>query len=79
MEDKSLSEIVKETENQPTTSCNHNFKFLETIKHKYAEDYYYGCWHYKFLRIDKYYCTKCLEQKEIKKSSCDCSSVPEWY
>ena len=53
--------------------CEHKFVHLETIRKDYYDS---GCTH--FLRIDRFYCEKCLEEKEVKKESW-CRNTPEWY
>ena len=54
-------------------NCDHKFVHLETIrKDKYDRD----CTDY--LRIDRFYCEKCLEQKEIRKEELR-RERPEWY
>jgi hypothetical protein len=54
-------------------NCEHKFVHLETIKKdKYDRD----C--VSYLRIDRFYCEKCLEQKEIRKEELR-RERPEWY
>jgi hypothetical protein len=53
--------------------CEHKFILLETIRKSYYENH---CT--KFVRIDRFYCEKCLEQKETRKEDW-CRETPEWY
>jgi len=54
--------------------CEHKFEFLRTAK--WTD--YSGSFNTGFFRIDTFYCTKCLEQKEVKKSEL-VRDTPDWY
>lgn len=54
-------------------NCDHKFVHLETIRKDRYDNY---CTH--FLRIDRFYCEKCLQEKEVKKEDW-CRETPEWY
>lgn len=53
--------------------CEHQWVFIES---KYSSDpgAYQICW----KRLDRFYCQKCLEQKEVKKQEWD-REKPEWF
>jgi len=56
------------------TTCEHNFKQMETIyTDKYAEDK--GI---LYIRIDRFYCTKCLDER-TKRREDFCKYKPDWY
>lgn len=56
------------------SNCEHEFEHLGTeytrTNRSYGNDIY--------TRIDRFYCRKCLEIKEIIKEECDCY-IPEWF
>lgn len=54
--------------------CKHQFEHLDTQYLYYSRSF--GNPTYK--RIDRFYCTKCCEQKEVVKSECSCYQ-PEWF
>ena len=51
----------------------HEFKHIETI-YKYAQERFSA----SYLRIDRFYCCKCLMEREISKFE-EGSSCPDWY
>lgn len=53
--------------------CDHVWEHLETIKYTEA-----GGYNIQYVRIDTFYCKKCLEYKNIKKDEYARES-PEWY
>jgi len=57
----------------PSKTCEHKWVYMDSKKYSQYNGY---C--STFTRIDKFYCEKCLEIKEIKKvdSSRD---TPDWY
>lgn len=54
-------------------NCEHKFVHLETIK-KYDSGGYQTRW----ICIDRFFCEKCLCEKEIKKEEYN-REKPEWY
>jgi hypothetical protein len=52
----------------------HNFQYLRTTQHTKND----GGYSTYYLMIDYFYCTKCLEYKEVKKETW-CRDTPEWY
>lgn len=60
-------------ENEPP-NCDHVFVILRTAKWMDQT----GSYNTGFFRVDTFYCQKCLEQKEIPKSSW-CRDTPDWY
>lgn len=60
---------MKET----SLKCEHNFVHQETIK--YTEDGEYST-HY--VRVDRYYCQRCLKTEELRNSGY-ARKTPEWY
>ena len=59
--------------NAPREECNHNYQHLDTTK--YTTDAGYNT---TFVRVDRYYCTKCLDQKQLKREATT-RETPEWY
>lgn len=59
-------------------NCEHKFVHLDTIKRKIDEYPSYGN---TYIRIDTFYCEKCLETKEVKKEKYVGyrGSIPDWY
>ena len=53
--------------------CEHNFQYMGSSKRKNTSGY-----SIYFKKIDYFYCTKCLEQKEIEMSEYS-REVPDWY
>lgn len=56
--------------------CKHKFNILDTICTKKEErNFNY------FVRVDIFYCEKCLEQKTIKKQEQFAlyQSIPDWF
>jgi len=60
--------------------CQHDFIFLETIKHAWKCQNNYLRPVYGFSKADRFYCKKCLkiEIREMEYSSDD-SREPSWY
>ena len=56
------------------SKCQHEFVFLRSAK--WAETS--GGYNDEYFRLDTFFCSKCLEQKEVKKSEC-CRATPDWY
>lgn len=54
--------------------CKHQFEYLDTQYLYYSRSF--GNPTYK--RIDRFYCVKCCEQKELIKETCSCYQ-PEWF
>lgn len=59
--------------------CEHKWVFMETVKHRGER----GSWGMssckEWKRIDRFYCEKCLEIKEIVKTAPGWEDKPEWY
>ena len=58
----------------PKQSCQHHFELLETR-------YIYGYGKFgnpSYRRIDRFYCTKCCEEKVIEKHERSCRK-PDWF
>jgi len=55
-------------------ACEHNWQFMETVRWTDAS----GGYTTEYTRIDRFFCSKCLERKEQKKSE-HCRDTPEWY
>ena len=56
------------------SECNHKYVHLETIR--YTDDS--GAYRTGFIKIDRFFCEHCLEQREIKKEEWS-RETPEWY
>ncbi len=54
--------------------CDHQFVHLETVKH---EDFR-GTYSTRFVRIDRFFCEKCLHVEEKKREE-HSRDTPEWY
>jgi hypothetical protein len=54
--------------------CEHQFEFLRTAKWIDNNGGYNSC----FCRVDTFFCSKCLEQKEVKKEDWK-RDTPDWY
>lgn len=55
-------------------SCEHDFRHLETLYgYKYRE---YG--NTTYTRTDRFYCCRCLENKEVVKEE-DSRETPDWF
>lgn len=54
--------------------CNHKYVHLETAKWIDSS----GTYNNGFFRIDRFFCEKCLDRKEVKKSEW-CRETPEWF
>lgn len=53
--------------------CEHKWVYFDTKKYYQYRDFL-GL----FTRIDKFYCEKCLEMKDVKKEDYS-RETPEWY
>lgn len=53
--------------------CDHNFVFLRTAK--WTNDSGYNI---QFNRLETFFCSKCLEQKEVRKQEY-ARETPDWY
>lgn len=59
--------------------CEHKWVFMETAKRR-GERASFGLSPAKpWKRIDRFYCEKCLEIKEIIKTAPDYADKPEWF
>ena len=54
-------------------NCEHKWVYMDPKKYSKYNGYVST-----FTRIDKFYCEKCLEIKDIKKEGYD-RDTPEWY
>jgi len=56
--------------------CKHHWIFMESICKRIPSDHYI-----EYTRTDLFFCEKCLEQKQIKKSSNQLYNTPkpDWY
>ena len=56
------------------TKCKHSYLHLGTI---YFVERMHNCfyWH----RVDRFYCSKCLDIREIEKEEMTYGSRPKWY
>lgn len=57
-----------------TEICTHKFVFLRTAK--WTDDA--GGYNTRFIRVDTFFCEKCLEQKEVRKEDF-ARDTPDWY
>ena len=53
--------------------CDHKFIFLSRSKKCKSSDY-----NLHYIMIERFYCEKCLEEKEIKKEEYG-RQQPDWY
>ena len=53
--------------------CEHKFVLLGTVK--YADNSGYNT---HFVRVDTFFCERCLAERELRKDSYD-RDTPEWY
>lgn len=59
--------------------CSHKYVHLETIKQK-GERASIGLNYGKqWIRIDRFFCEKCLNIKEIKKTAENWENRPDWW
>jgi hypothetical protein len=61
-----------------TKPCTHKFVHLETVKERprsIPNSYSVLGW----KRIDRFYCEKCLEQKEFVKTAPHYENQPDWF
>jgi len=56
-------------------NCEHKWKHKETIR---KHDSYQGSYCTTWIKIDYYFCEKCLEEKEKKRVE-DSRETPLWY
>lgn len=54
-------------------NCEHNFQYMGSSKISNSSGY-----NIIYKKIDYFYCTKCLEQKEVRKEEYS-RDIPEWY
>jgi predicted metal-dependent hydrolase len=60
---------------KPTPQCEHRFVHYDTKNNK---EYFVTTGMSLYTRIDYFYCEKCLEEKEKRKSESS-RYAPEWY
>ncbi len=59
--------------------CEHKWVFMETVKQR-GERASFGISPQKeWKRIDRFYCEKCLEIKELTKTAPGYQDKPEWF
>lgn len=59
--------------------CDHKWAFMETVKQR-GERASFGISAQKqWKRVDRFYCEKCLEIKEIIKTAPGWEDKPEWF
>jgi hypothetical protein len=56
--------------------CEHKWVFMETVKQAGISAYSETR---NWKRIDRFYCEKCLEIREIKKTEYGWKPKPEWF
>lgn len=56
-------------------SCEHDFRHLDTIYKTKHISYTYSN---TYTRLDRFYCSRCLEIKEVVKEE-DLRSEPDWF
>ncbi|KZL88689.1 hypothetical protein [Clostridium magnum] len=62
-----------------TNQCEHKFIHMETSR-QHGEDAWIGVRPGKeWKRIDRFFCEKCLEFKEITKTAMCYEDKPEWF
>ncbi|QDV86948.1 beta-glucosidase [Planctomycetes bacterium TBK1r] len=66
--------VPKPSELPPPPPCEHRFVHLDTKK----KDCYGGGYQTHFVRVDRFFCEKCLEEKVIKKDEYS-RDTPEWF
>ncbi|MFV0500047.1 MAG: hypothetical protein ACK5MH_00460 [Bacteroidales bacterium] len=56
--------------------CKHKWIFMESVCRTKKYDYYV-----EYIRVDLFFCEKCLEQKQVKKEAGQRyeESTPDWY
>ena len=71
--------VCKPPVKPPTQGCEHKFVFMETVRqHGIMPSFgYYDAVDWK--RIDRFYCEKCLEIKEIVKTEYGYKDKPDWF
>jgi hypothetical protein len=62
-----LTKLLSET-------CEHKFVYLDTSK---WEDYS-GSYNTKFVRVDRFFCERCLKEQENKREEYS-RETPDWY
>ena len=53
--------------------CDHKYVHLETVKRTES-----GAYQIRWIRIERYYCERCLESCDVKKEHWS-RERPEWY
>lgn len=56
-----------------TPSCEHQWVFIES--HYKSES---GSYQIFWKRLDRFYCSKCLEEREVRKQECN-RDTPDWW
>lgn len=67
------SKFTLPPKSDPPPSCVHHWVFIES--HYTTES---GTYQFCWRRFDRFYCDKCLEQKETKKEEWS-RDRPEWF
>jgi hypothetical protein len=63
----------------PKHQCEHKFIYMQTVR-QHGEQPWIGVRPGKeWKRIDRFYCEKCLEFKEITKTAMCYKEKPEWF
>ncbi len=63
----------------PKQPCNHKYVFMETVRQR-GERASFGISHQKdWKRIDRFYCEKCLEIKELVQTAPGYKDKPDWF
>jgi hypothetical protein len=71
--------ILGEFVTPPPQGCEHKWVFMETVK-QHGERASFGmCAQKDWKRIDRFYCEKCLEIKELIKTAPGYYGKPEWF
>jgi hypothetical protein len=55
-------------------NCDHKFVHLDTTRWTDMS----GTYAIGFFKVDRFFCEKCLEQKEVKKEAWQ-RDTPDWY
>lgn len=56
-----------------TADCDHKFSHVRTAK--WTED---GSYQTRFVRVDTFFCERCLKCREVKKEEYS-RDTPDWY
>jgi hypothetical protein len=59
----------------PPQGCEHKWVLMETVK----QQGYSGYGSQQWKRIDRFYCEKCLEIKELVKTAPGYYDKPDWF